>query len=75
MGSQQQPEWNGLPSAPSSGKDVRCPICGARATRVLEQRNIYISTKAETKKVGTDLGAFRCDANGHVFFLLVRDLG
>jgi hypothetical protein len=74
MGSQQRPEWNGPPSAPSSGQGLSCPICGAGTARVLERRDIYISDKAETKKVGTDLAAFRCDRSGHVFFVLVTDL-
>ncbi|HEY1263815.1 MAG TPA: hypothetical protein VGF06_09840 [Terriglobales bacterium] len=73
MGSQSR-HSNDLPADPKSAPNLACPICRANSTRVLEQREIYISDKAETKKVGAQLAAFRCDQAGHVFFVMAQDL-
>jgi hypothetical protein len=54
---------------------VVCPICKTtRTAAVFGQREIRITNQGETKKVGTELSAFRCEPGGHVFFVVAQDL-
>ena len=74
MGSQSQSQWDDPPSVPQPGQSLVCPICQAGVSRVLDQREIYISDKVEIRKVGAPLAAFRCDRAGHIFFVLAQEL-
>ena len=54
---------------------VVCPICkSSRVAPVFEKREIRVSEGEKTSKVGAELSAFRCDPEGHVFFVLTEDL-
>lgn len=74
MSSQPKSDWSDPDSVSFYSSPIICPICKRSATRTLERRNIYLSDQAETRRVGAQLAVFRCDREGHVFFVRADDL-
>jgi hypothetical protein len=52
-----------------------CPICGRiTVRRLLQDVQITANVKHELRDVG-GLSAFICEVEGHIFFVLQKDLG